>query len=939
MDRRQFLRSVGTGCSHPLLTPSLAALFSAADSTQVASAEPPASKAFGSGYFGEWVTDAFGLPAYHYTCDQLNDVRAVTPVHKEFRLPNEHLHEVGNGRLEMVASTFGYVQVRQDEGAPKFLNTYSPQHSWYGGGIGYFSDGNNTLSTYYPGGGDSFERVLGEGYFTKIVKGLGYEIEQTLLAPFGGDPVIVSLVTLTNHSPKTVRGRWIEYWNCVNYQFSFRLWIEAATLGKSTQAAEFRHKLGARFAHQFQTATSGHGLIESQRFLGWTEEDIERWKKLEATLGKSRDPGNSRAADEDLNPPRTFLVSLDAPPDGFATNGVAFFGAGGVERPSGLAFALDNDLDTTGPESAHLLERHVTLAPGETRTLAFLYGYLPEDFDLDKLVAKYSGDTTSHWFRSSAAWKTSGIQFAAPSEPWVERELSWHNYYLRGGLTFDSFFEEPILSQGSIYQYVYGIQGAIRDQCQYALPYVFSDPAIVRGALRYTFKEVQPDGSMPFVIAGFGMPESLGTYYPSDQELWVLWLASEYVLSTRDKDFLNERVPLYPRSRALPDDPTIAEMLERAYSRVVKVTGVGEHGLMRLATGDWNDTVVRNQVPAELSAEVRKTGESCLNAAMASYVLDHYGRLLNYLGRKEEAEEARSKAEAQRAALNKQGMGRWFRRAWLGQHLGWIGEDRLWLETQPWAVIGGAAAPEQTRTLVAAIDELVRHPSLIGAMLLSMATDKDMELAPGMGENAGVWPSVNGTLIWALAKENGAMAWDEWKKNSLAFHAESYPDIWYGIWSGPDSYNSTLSTIPGEVRRADPNSPDPRAHHDSGYTDFPVMNLHPHMWPLYSLVKLLGVEFHETGVRFAPALPLPEYDFTSSLVGFRKSPSGYTGRYAPAVSGLWEIELRLPAAETARLRKIKVNGASQTVEVGAQSIRFQGESKPGAPLLWEIYPA
>ena len=35
---------------------------------------------------------------------------------------------------------------------------------------------------------------------------------------------------------------------------------------------------------------------------------------------------------EDLNPPPTFLASLDAPMDGFATDASAFFGSGGVDH-------------------------------------------------------------------------------------------------------------------------------------------------------------------------------------------------------------------------------------------------------------------------------------------------------------------------------------------------------------------------------------------------------------------------------------------------------------------------------------------------------------------------------------------------------------------------------------------------------------------------------
>ncbi|MHA2400986.1 MAG: hypothetical protein ACXADU_19125, partial [Promethearchaeota archaeon] len=91
-------------------------------------------KSFGSGYFGEWIEDEFGLPAYHYTCDQVNDPKAITPMDKKWRLPTEHLHQVGNDRLVGVASNYGYIQVRQDEGSPKYLNEFNPEHGYYAGG-------------------------------------------------------------------------------------------------------------------------------------------------------------------------------------------------------------------------------------------------------------------------------------------------------------------------------------------------------------------------------------------------------------------------------------------------------------------------------------------------------------------------------------------------------------------------------------------------------------------------------------------------------------------------------------------------------------------------------------------------------------------------------------------------------------------------------------
>ncbi|MGB9285676.1 MAG: hypothetical protein WCB59_16810, partial [Candidatus Sulfotelmatobacter sp.] len=737
--------------------------------------------------------------------------------------------------------------------------------------------------------------------------------------------------------------RWIDYWGCHNYQFYYRSWMQAGEQNE-TKAAELRRRFGARFSHEFRALPNGSGLIDTQAFLGRSAEDDQAWETVEASLRK--DPSGffggpvgelpHRASMEDLNPPSTFLASLDAAADGFGTNASTFFGGGGIAHPSGLSAKLNGDLSTTGPASSFLLERRLQLRPQESRTLCFLYGYTPVGFEVNGLVTKYKADPKQLWEHSSTAWKGDGVRFSVPREPWVERETSWHNYYLRSNLTYDSFFREHILSQGHVYQYIMGFQGAARDPLQHALPFIFSNPKVAREVMRYTLKEIQPDGSIPYGIVGSGVPMPV-IFRPSDLEMWLLWFASEYVLATRDRAFLDERIPLYPRPEVSPSDPTIGELLKRSYDHLVEVIGVGEHGLMRLSNGDWNDDVVVGHVPSELADEVRRQGESVLNAAMACYVLDYYARLLAYVGDAPTAEQARAKAEAQRRAVRSYWAGRWFRRAWLGPHIGWIGEDHIWLEPQPWAIIGNAATPEQRKTLVGAIDELVRKPSPIGALLQNPG-DPTMRTPVGTLTNGGIWPSINGTLIWALALENGSSAWDEWKKNSLAMHAEAYPEIWYGIWSGPDTYNSVLSRYPGQTMFAEPPSSDHKVQSDWGFnwTDFPVMNMHPHAWPLYSAAKLLGLEFHEKGVSFRPDLPLTEYEFASSLLGFKKTGQGYSGWYAPAAPGRWDIELRLSASETRRMKRLTINGSVERLSKLERVIRFAGEGDPDKPLRWEI---
>jgi hypothetical protein len=932
MNRRRFLGIAGAGVSSQICFPGMSRALRDLGVTGTEEATTNSARTYGSGHFGEWITDEFGLPAYRYTCDQLTDAHAQTPVHAEWIGHTDHLHQVGNDRVVAVASNFGYVQVRQDEGGPKFLNDHAPELNRYGGGIGYLTDGESVVATYYGGRNDSFERIFGEGYFRKVVKSGRYEVDQTILAPYGDDPVVISLVKIINHGTESATLRWVEYWNCQNYQFSMRAGMEA---GKTPPlGAQLRRDFSTRFEHHFEAVENGKGLIERQHFRGRSTDEEQAWARVKAE-NHVPDLATGTSMD-DLDPPTTFLISLDAPMSAYSTSGVQFFGSGGVLNPSGLKQTLGNGVDCTGPDSAHIIERSFTLQPGQAHTISFLYGYLPAGYELKTLVAKYSVDPAAILARSNSLWKSGGIHFSTPQEPWVEREIWWHNYYLRSALTWDSFFREPILSQGCVYQYVFGFQGAARDPLQHTLPFIFSDPAITRGILRYTLKEIQPDGSIPYGIVGNGVPMP-SPFLPSDQELWLLWVLAEYVLATRDKAFMEEKIPLYPRQESKEGDPTVAALAMRCFRHLVDVIGVGEHGLMKLLKGDWNDGIVVSQVPPNLMEEVSQKAESTLNSAMACYVMEHYARLLTYMGETPAAAESRAKSEAQRKALRAQWAGRWFRRAWLGPHLGWLGDDQIWLEPQPWAIIGGAATAEQSAALVNSMNELVRGPSPIGAIIQSKGTPA-MNSPVGTMENGGVWPSINGTLIWALALEDGAMAWDEWKKNSLGRHAEVYPNIWYGIWSGPDNFNGSASRYPGQTRFADSASTNPKERADWGinWTDFPVMNLHQHAWPLYTVAKQLGLEFREGGLSFKPALPLGEYEFRSPLLGFIRSPHGYKGWYAPSTAGTWEIEINLPDEERRRFREVRIESSVRSLQIDIPAIRFQGESRPASPLQWEL---
>lgn len=891
-------------------------------------------KAYGSGYFGEWIEDEFGLPAFRYTCDQINDKKAVTEVNPGVLAPTEHIHQVGNDRVVAIGSNYGHVRVRQDEGAPKFLNDYAPARGCFGGGFGYLADGKVLLSTLYPGNADSFDRVFGIGYFRKKVSGHGYGIDQVIFAPFGDDPVLVSQVTITNSGSSAADLRWVEYWGCQVYQFSFRAFMMGFT-GKSMY--ELRRDSGARFTHHFRAAAGGAGLVESKEFPGPDPAEEQRFQGMVAYLEKSPNPFLSapdkkvpkEAAFDDLNPPATFLVSLDAAPSGMSSNGKDFFGGGGAERPAGIERDLNGDLSQTGPESALLLERKLSLKAGESLTLSFLYGYLPSGSDLEALVAKYRASASSALKESSSQWKKHGLKFSTPDEPWVEREVVWNHYCLRSGFTYDDFFQRHIVSQAAIYQYAMGFQGAARDPLQHALPFIFSDPDVVREVLHYTLSEVRPDGSIPYGIVGHGMPMPTTSDKSSDMPMWLLWAVSEYVLATRDVRFLDAEVKtFYGESTGRA---SVRDLLARCYRHLTDDVRTGEHGLMRMLQDDWNDALVNGWVTMTDAKEVVEKSESVLNSAIAAYVFDYYARLLTYAGAEGGLTSLiRQKAEEHRRAVRAQWTGDWFRRTWLGPTNGWLGEKCLWIEPQPWAIIGGSTNEDQTRTLIRNIDQKLRKVSTIGAAQLSEGPDQVQKglwkSEPGEQVNGGVWPSLNQTLIWALAGVDGAMAWDEWKKNSFAQHAEIYPEIWYGTWSGPDVLNSALSKEPGATTGGKP----------FGWTDFPVLNMHTHACPLYGLSKLVGVEFTESGVALAPKLPLSSFRFESPLVGIIKSAQGYEGWYNPGSQGTYTIRLKVPAEAAKGFSRVEVNGKKIDSRLVGEAFEMRGQGGGGTPLRWSV---
>ena len=112
--------------------------------------------------------------------------------------------------------------------------------------------------------------------------------------------------------------------------------------------------------------------------------------------------------------------------------------------------------------------------------------------------------------------------------------------------------------------------------------------------------------------------------------------------------------------------------------------------------------------------------------------------------------------------------------------------------------------------------------------------------------------------------------------------------------------------------------------------------MHPHAWPLYSVTKLIGIQFTKEGLELTPTLPKDEYKFSSPLLGFEKSKDGYSGWYSPKVAGTWKISLKLNKDELNLYNTIEINEKEEKITIEGDKIIWSGISAPDKPFQWEL---
>jgi cellobiose phosphorylase len=244
--------------------------------------------------------------------------------------------------------------------------------------------------------------------------------------------------------------------------------------------------------------------------------------------------------------------------------------------------------------------------------------------------------------------------------------------------------------------------------------------------------------------------------YRSDDCLWLFNAIPTWVKETGNWKFYSKELPYADKGK-----DTVFGHMKRAIE--FNLERSGKHGLPCGLAADWNDCL-----------KFGYKGESMFVALQLRYALNVFVDLAKRLEKPKEAVWAEEQLAKLDKNIQKTGWdGKWFIRGITEKGLvlgsSKTKEGSIFLNTQSWAVLSGAATPIQGQTAMKSVAErLVTEYGILLCDPPFVTTDPQVVRArlfnPGMKENAGIFSHTQG---WAVMAEtylgNGKTAYDYYR--------------------------------------------------------------------------------------------------------------------------------------------------------------------------------
>ena len=488
------------------------------------------------------------------------------------------------------------------------------------------------------------------------------------------------------------------------------------------------------------------------------------------------------------------FYSVNAPICGFDTDRDTFIGMyNGFDNPQCVLDGKSANSVASGwaPIASHCLD--ITLEAGEEKDFVFILGYVENDDDkkwdslnvINKDKAHEMIDALSTTEAVDKAFEANkkywndllSVYHVESDDDKLNRMVNiWNQYQCM--VTFNmsrstSYFESGI-----------GRGMGFRDSNQDLLGFVHQIPKRARERILDIAATQFKDGSayhqyQPLTKKG---NNEIGGGF-NDDPLWLISGVSAYLKETGDYSILDEMVS-YDCSET--EKGTLLEHLNASF--YYTVNNLGPHGLPLIGRADWNDCLNLNCFSTEPSEPFQtcsnkegRTAESIFIAGLFIYVGRDYVRLLDKLGKADEAKKAQEEIDKMYQATITAGYdGAWFLRAYdyFGNKVGSeeCEEGKIFIEPQGMCVMAGIGVKEglALKALDSVKDKL---ETKYGIVLQQPAySTYHLELGeissypPGYKENAGIFCHNNPwIMIGETVLGRGDRAFDLYKKIAPAY--------------------------------------------------------------------------------------------------------------------------------------------------------------------------
>jgi len=482
----------------------------------------------------------------------------------------------------------------------------------------------------------------------------------------------------------------------------------------------------------------------------------------------------------------TAFMSADRPIVAFDGNRDAFVGTyNTLGNPDAVVRGRCSNSPGSSEATIGAAQFNLSLNAGDTAKFSVIIGVTDEEPGIGVLRKKYLGNIDVHFEELRAEKKA----FTAK------------NHVVTPDHHFDRIINNWV-KQATLYGSTWCRWGwnGYRDIVQHGLGIVAIDPDRTRNILLNAFRYQNSSG---LALRGWN-PVDEKTY--SDSALWLVFTLVAYLSETADFALLDESVPYYDKGEA-----TVLGHVEKALDFLEN--NKGSHKLCLIKFGDWNDSLTG------VGKEGR--GESVWLSQAYAEAMRQMAELMRHTGNSAKELEYNSRRVQILDAINREAWdGKWFTRCFddngkpIGSHLNESG--KIFMESQSWALISGAADENRAKELIDSCDQLLDTPA--GYLLLSPSFTKFDEsigrissLEPGICENGTVYSHLNIWMILGLLRYGKAdKAYDVFKKITPGYvngpedlkqncPPYMYANCYYGPSHRNNSFQMEFTWITGSV--------------------------------------------------------------------------------------------------------------------------------------------